>query len=235
MIRKKITPIFTFMLLLFGMIGFPYLPLLLFNMPYDNFSMTMKLIYTFLCDVGFMVVLYLLFKDKLINDFKLYFKKFRDNFELSFKYYFIGVIVMIVSNLLITLFIKEAIAGNEEAVRNLIGQAPLYMLFSVSIYAPFVEELIFRHSIKNCVTSYKKTKLTKYIYAFTSGFIFAFMHIIGQTNSYIDYIYIIPYMSLGVSFALLYYDTDNIFSSVMMHMFHNTITIILYFMTGGII
>ncbi len=39
----------------------------------------------------------------------------------------------------------------------------------------------------------------------------------------------------GFTFGLLYYDTDNIFSSIIMHAFHNTVTIILYFMSGGII
>ena len=82
---------------------------------------------------------------------------------------------------------------------------------------------------------YGDNKLTKYLYIFISGFIFALMHILGQVTSNFDYLYVIPYMSLGVTFALLYYDTDNIFSSIMMHMFHNTITIILYFVSGGII
>ena len=142
---------------------------------------------------------------------------------------------MIVSNLAITLFCKNAIAGNEETVRDMIDQVPLYMIFSVSIYAPIIEELIFRHGVKDCFNAYKKNKIIKYIYAIVSGFIFAFLHIIGQTNSAIDYVYIIPYMSLGFTFALLYYNTDNIFSSIMMHAFHNTVTIMLYFAVGGIV
>ena len=166
------------------------------------------------------------YRKSLLKDFKEYFKNFSINFEQSFKYYFLGVIIMIISNIIITFFIQGATAGNEEAVRDLIGVAPLYMLFSVSIYAPFTEELIFRHGIKNCINSYKQNKFIKYFYAFISGFIFALLHILGQANSFIDYIYIIPYMSLGVTFALLYYNTDNIFSSIMMHMFHNTILVI---------
>jgi len=235
MIKKRIYSILVFFGLLFGMLIFPSIPIALFNIQYDKLNPLVQILYTFFCDIGFILIIFLLYKEKIINDFKLYFNKFRENFETSFKYYFIGVLIMIGSNLIITLFFQDAIAGNEEAVRDLIGQFPLYMIFSVSIYAPFTEELIFRHSIKDCFTPYKKNKLIKFVYAFISGFIFAFLHIIGQATSYIDYIYIIPYMSLGVTFALLYYDTDNIFSSIMMHMFHNTITIILYFVSGGII
>jgi len=235
MFKKKILPIITFVLLLFGMATFPYIPMKLFNIQYDKFNMTMKAIYMFLCDLGYMGVLFLIYKDKIIKDFKEYFKKFGSNFELSFKYYFIGVIIMMASNLIITLFFSEANAGNEEAVRSMIDQVPIYMIFSVSLYAPFVEELIFRHSIKDSVLCHGENKFTKTIYIFISGFIFAALHILGQTTSTLDYIYIVPYLSLGIAFAMLYAKTDNIFSSISMHMLHNTVTVILYFVAGGII
>lgn len=235
MFKKKILPIITFVLLLVGMAFFPYIPMELFKIPYENFSITMKALYMFFCDIGYMLVLFLLYKDKIIKDFKNYFKKFASNFEQSFKYYFIGVIVMMVSNLIITFFISDAIAGNEEAVRDMIDMVPLYMLFSVSLYAPFVEELIFRHSIKDLVMCHGNNKITRGIYIFLSGFIFALMHILGQATSILDYIYLIPYMSLGVAFSSLYSKTDNIFSTIMMHCLHNTFTIVLYFMAGGAI
>jgi len=116
----------------------------------------------------------------------------------------------------------------------MIDVVPLYMLFSVSLYAPFVEELIFRHSIKDIVMCHGNNKITRGIYIFLSGFIFALMHMLGQTNSLIDYIYLIPYMSLGIAFSSLYSKTDNIFSTIMMHCLHNTFTICLYFMVGGV-
>lgn len=235
MFKKKILPIVLFIMLLFGMAYFPYIPMKLFNIQYDKFNMTMKVIYMFLCDIGYMGVLFLIYKDKIIKDFREYIKKIGNNFELSFKYYFIGVIIMIISNLIITIFFSNANAGNEEAVRSMIDQVPLYMIFSVSLYAPFVEEIIFRHSIKNAVLCYGNNKWTRAIYIFISGFIFAALHILGQTTSTLDYIYIIPYLSLGIAFSSLYAKTDNLFSSISMHMLHNTVTIILYFMAGGLI
>lgn len=235
MFNKKILPIIIFILLLCGMAYFPYIPMELFNIPYDTFSMTMKVIYMLLCDIGFMIVLFLIYKNKIIGDFKKYTKDFAKNFEQSFKYYFIGVLIMMASNLIITFVFSDATAGNEEAVRDLIDTVPWYMIFSVSIYAPFVEELIFRHSIKDCVLCHGNNKLTRGIYIFISGFIFASMHILGQTTSYLDYIYIIPYLSLGIAFSSLYSKTDNIFSSIMMHALHNTVTVVLYLVAGGAI
>ena len=235
MFKKKILPIIIFSLLLIGMVYFPYIPMSLFNIQYDKLSTTMRILYTFFCDVGYMVILFLLYKDKIVKDFKEYFKKFAYNFELAFKYYFLGVIIMMASNLIITLFFSDAIAGNEEAVRSLIDQAPIYMFFSVSLYAPFVEELIFRHSIKDCIMGYGNNIITRGLYIFVSGFIFAALHIVGQASGIIDYIYIIPYLSLGIAFSALYSKTDNIFSSISMHMLHNTVTVILYFVAGGMI
>ena len=235
MFKKKILPIIIFLLLLVGMAYFPYIPMELFNINYNNFNMIMKVIYMFLCDLGYMLILFLLYKNKIVNDFKEYFKKFGNNFEKSFKYYFIGVLIMIGSNLVITLFFNNAVAGNEEAVRSLIDTMPLYMIFSVSLYAPFVEEIIFRHSIKDCVMAFGNNKLTRSIYIFISGFIFALLHIVGQANNLVDYLFLIPYMSLGVAFSALYSKTNNIFSTISMHALHNTVTIILYFVAGGVL
>ena len=235
MFEKKILPIIKFILLFLGMAGFSSIPIALFNIPFDSFNIIMKSIYMLLCDIGFIAILLLVYKDKIFKDFKDYFKNFFSNFERAFKYYFIGVIIMMVSNIIITFFIQGATAGNEETVRSMIDSVPLYMIFSVSIYAPFVEEIIFRHSIKNCVMAYGNNKLTRYLYIFLSGFIFAILHIIGQTSSYLDYVFLVPYMSLGLAFSSLYSKTDNIFSSISMHCLHNTFTIVLYFMAGGLV
>ena len=61
------------------------------------------------------------------------------------------------------------------------------------------------------------------------------IEIIGYIDNVSDLIYLIPYGSLGVCFALLYYKTDNIFSSIVVHSLHNSIAIFLYLVMGGVI
>ncbi len=232
--KKTIIKTIIFIILLLLMAIFPYIPIYAFRLKYNEFSYTMKIIYNFICDIGLMIIIFFLYKKELIQNFKDYFHNFKDNFEESFKYYFIGLIGMIVSNILIVLLVKEANANNENTVRELITKAPIYMIFSVSIYAPFIEEIIFRKSIKDMILSIKDNKITKYIFIISSGLIFALMHIIGSATSIYDYFYIIPYASLGIAFASLYYKKDNIFYTIMIHSMHNTLAIILYFI-GGII
>jgi len=226
--------ILLFILLILGMAFFSYIPMYLFNFDIANFDTTYKVIYLFLCDISYILVVYFLFHKIINKNFIDYFKKFSTNFEESFKYYFIGLLVMIISNLIITLFFSEATAGNEETIRLYIDNYPLYMIFSVSIYAPFIEEMIFRKSIKDIFLVKYNNKITKYLYILTSGLIFGGMHLLGQITNPLDWLYLIPYTSLGIAFAALYYKTDNIFSTISIHCLHNTFTVLLYLTTGGI-
>ena len=134
--------------------------------------------------------------------------------------------------MLITIFFSTATANNEETVREYINLYPLYMFFSVSIYAPFTEEMLFRKAIHDCFKPFKENNFNKYLYILLSGFIFAGLHVIGLSDKLIDYIYIIPYLSLGIAFASLYKKSNNIFSTIIMHSLHNTITILLYILVG---
>ena len=234
---KKITneiliPTGIFILLLLGMVYFPYIPLKLFNIDINKFSPSMKILYSFCTDIGYMIILFFLYKETLIDNFKKFTKNFKSNADTCFKYYFLGLAIMFVSNIVITIFFKGANANNENTIRELIGLYPLYMVFSVSIKAPFQEELIFRKSIKDMILTYKNNKFTKYLYIITSGLIFASLHVIGSATSPLDYLYIIPYLSLGLAFSSLYYKTDNIFSTMFIHCIHNTSAVLLLLLAG---
>ena len=225
-------PILVFITLLLGMAYFQYIPAKLLKINLETISTTSKIVYSIICDALFMLFVYLLYRKTINKNFKDFFSNFKDNIETSLKYYFIGLAIMVISNLIITIFFSGASANNEEAVRTLIGKYPLYMVFSVSIYAPFIEEIIFRKSIKDMITSYKNNSLTKYLYILTSGLIFASLHVVGMADKAIDYIYIIPYLSLGIAFAALYHKTDNIFSTICIHSLHNTVAVLLLFALG---
>ena len=183
---KKITPIIVFMILLIGMNVFPYIPISIFHINMSNLSQGMKIIYNLCCDIGFMIIIFMLYRKETINECKDYFKNFKEYFELSFRYYFIGLIFMYISSYAISLFFSGANANNVDADRMLIDLYPVYMIFSVGIYAPFVEESIFRRSIKDAILSFGDNKINKYVYIIISGLIFASMHVIGMVSSNLD-------------------------------------------------
>lgn len=172
-------------------------------------------------NISLIAIYFLIYRKTLIRDFKNYFKNFSDNFTTSIKYWLIGFIIMIVSNLIITFVLKKGLAGNEEQVRGYIDAFPLFMIFNTVIYAPLTEELTFRKSIKDAVSS-------KWSYVLISGLVFGGLHIISYITTWTDLIYLIPYGSLGIVFALLYHKTDNIFSTITMHAMHNFLAVIIY-------
>ncbi|MBR7042182.1 MAG: CPBP family intramembrane metalloprotease [Bacilli bacterium] len=230
---KKYTPVIIFMLLLVGMDLFAYIPIKVFNIDMKSLSTSTMIIYNFISDLVFLTIVFLIYRKKLIKEFREFFSNFSDNIFISLEYYLVGLIIMLVSNYLIGYFFSNASANNENLVRLLIDKYPLYMLFSVAIYAPLVEETIFRRSLKDIFDKFGKNKLIKYMYIICSGLIFSLLHVMGNTTSSIDYIYIIPYAALGFCFASLYYKTDNLFSTIILHSFHNLVALILYLVLGG--
>ena len=221
-----------FIFLIFLMVYIPYIPINLFNIDISSLSKNMIILYNLACDLVFMLIIFLIYKKDIIHDFKNYFKIFQKIFKLSFKYYFIGLVIMVTSNILISFLFSSANANNEEIIREYINLYPLYMILSTTLYTPFTEEIIFRKAIRNCFLPYKDNKLTEYLYIITSSLIFASIHVIGLGENIIDYIYIIPYLSLSIAFAFSYYKSNNIFSTITIHCIHNTIALILYFMVG---
>lgn len=97
-----------------------------------------------------------------------------------------------------------------------------------SILAPFIEELIFRKAFKDAIKS-------KWLFVLTSGIVFGCLHVVGSISSLYEILYIIPYSSLGIAFALAYHETDNIFSSIFLHFLHNTIVMSLVIFGMGVI
>ena len=159
-------------------------------------------------------LLIIYYRKTLKRHLKDFIKNFEDYLDFGFKFYFIGLILMVVSNLLIALLIPSAVSGNEDAVQKLIKLSPILMLINTSIMAPLEEELIFR-------LSFLKTFKNSYMYVLVSGLLFGFVHVIFSYKTLIDFVYVIPYSALGLAFAYMTYKKDNIFLPISFHFFHN--------------
>lgn len=211
--------------LIFLLLIWNYIPMTIMysiGINYEEFSQIQKIFYLLSCDISLILILIFIYRKSFIKDLKNFFNKnFLSNLETPLRYWGIGVLVMITSNIIINTLTPNAIAGNEESVRSLIDIAPLFMAFELAIYAPITEELIFRKSIKDITNN-------KYIYILLSGLIFGGMHVIGSITSTYDILYLIPYSALGIAFASLYHKTNNLFSTITVHSIHNTLTLVLY-------
>lgn len=130
--------------------------------------------------------------------------------------YFLRVLVII---LIMNIMDIENLMQNQQALNDLSTSLPfLPMFFIVAIYAPIVEELVFRQSFLGWVDKENQGLLK--IMTVISVFVFTFMH----GTSIPDFLLYLP---LSLVFTRLYFDYNrNIIGSILFHFINNTIAVI---------
>lgn len=167
------------------------------------------------------------YKD-LKKEFKELKNKIGSKIGTAFKYYGIGIAIMLVSNFILLILFKS-IASNETEVRELLRANPIIMMFTISVIAPLSEELAFRKSLSPLFKN-------KWLFALVSGMLFGLAHLAVEFTvpgfKISRLLYVIPYGSLGFSFALMNRDNNSTFSSIIIHGLHNCATGLLILLSG---
>ena len=215
LIKNILKLIFVFVIF-FESYLFQYIPIILFKLDVRKLSNSTNVLLNTFSNIILLIIFYLLYRKELKAEFKKFKDNLFDNINTGFNYWLIGLFIMIVSNTLIAIFFKTGGAANEQAVQKMISSLPFVMLIDAGFIAPFNEEIVFRKSLKNVFKN-------KYVFCLLSFLIFGLAHVLGNTTSWVDYLYLIPYGALGGMFALAYHKTDTIFTSMTMHIFHNFI------------
>ena len=204
-----------------------------FNIDYNNWSNMAKYIYLILYQfvvVGIIIAVFW-------KTYKEHFIKFKNNFKAYIsgyiKYWFLALGLMMISNIFIQMIASE-IAQNEQAVRSQLYMEPLYTFIASVIIAPFLEESIFRLSIRKIIPKHK------WAYILISGISFGFLHVLDSLliiieastiaghlvlTGYTDLLYIIPYSIPGCIFAYTLVKSNNIFVPISLHTIHNGILV----------
>lgn len=196
------------------------IPIIIFDLDLKNLSGTWQVILSMFSNILLLIVLFLIFRKELIKEFKIFKNKFLDNIDTGIKYWLVGLATMMISNMIINFVLNLGQAANEQAVQEMISYSPWIMLINAGLIAPIIEEIIFRKCFKNAFPN-------KYLFIILSGLVFGSMHVIGNITSPLDWLYVIPYGSLGAAFAIMYQKTDTVYTSTAMHIFHNTALILL--------
>lgn len=199
------------------------LPFALFGVDVNSIPNWVKIIYLIIYEIMTMSIMILIFYKKLERDLKDILKNHRKLYGDCFKYYLIGLAIMLISNIFIIYVFKNNLANNETTVRNLFKMMPIYIYISSVFFAPLIEELTFRQSMENIFGR-------NYIFVILSGLLFGTLHVISSASGIGDLVYIIPYSALGISFAYMLYKTDNIFVSMGFHMMHNGLLLAMQFL-----
>ena len=126
----------------------------------------------------------------------------------------IAYIFLFTASLISMLVTKSGTSVNQQ---NLESLPMLYTVFAAVLYAPIVEEVIFRGVIRRIIKN-------DTIFIVLSATIFGVLHTIGESSIFNIIFMSLPYVSLGAYLAYIYTRTNNIFSNITSHAIFNTIS-----------
>lgn len=199
---------------------FQLIPILIFNLDLEKISNATKIYLSMFSNIMVIGTLILIYYKSLLLEWKKFKDCFLQNIDIGFRYWFLGLIGMSFSNIIITFLLKGGGATNEKMVQDMITTLPFIMLVNAGVLAPILEELTFRKAFREALSN-------KWLFILVSGLVFGGLHVITSFQTPLELLYIIPYSSLGVAFAYMYDKTDTVFTSIAMHMIHNTILTLL--------
>ena len=150
------------------------------------------------------------------KDFKVFIKNINTYLPFILKRYAIMLGIMVLVSIPITYLNSGKVSSNQEILNSMFTKTPLLTALLSCIYAPFVEESIFRLNISKIINN-------KIIFILFSGILFGALHVIDKYTNIYDLLYIFSYSTLGICLAKAYKDTNNIFVSMSMHFIQNTL------------
>lgn len=218
-LKAVFSSIFVFFLFYFSSY-FQLIPILIFHIDLEKMSDATRIYLSLFSNIVVLILLTIIYWKQLVLEMRKFKKHLLQNIDVGFRCWFLGLIGMVSANIIITFILKAGGAVNEKMVQNMITTLPFIMLINAGILAPMIEELTFRKAFRNILQK-------KWVFILSSGIVFGALHVVTSFSSPLELLYIIPYSSLGISFALMYYKTDTIFTSISMHMFHNLVLTIL--------
>lgn len=193
----------------------------IFNVDIYSWKFFYRIIFIYSIDITPLLILMFIYRKKLKSEFEVFKSNYKNYFDKYFKYWILGIGLMAISNILISIITKDSVGNNEQLVRETIKILPVYSIITACVCAPIAEELAYRKAIKNI---FRK----KWLSIIMSGLIFGLAHVIGTYDNIKDLLYVIPYGILGSVFMYIYYDSDNIYTTISLHFIHNTLLLTIY-------
>ena len=168
--------------------------------------------------VGMIILSIIFFKDLFISNFREFKKNFKAYFQnlvpIVGKYYVVYFLLALIAVLLSS----ELTSVNQDNVLSL----PVWISFPLAvIYAPIVEETLFRGCIRRFISNDK-------VFIVVSALVFGLLHtVFSEETLYNTLVMAIPYSAMGGFLAYLYTKTNNMFCNMSFHCFHNTLAMLL--------
>ena len=209
---------FIFVFFLFYFSGlFQIIPIILFKL--KNYGDATDVALSLFSNLFLILILIKLYKDELKTEWNNFRNNIATNIDIGVKGWFLGLLGMMFFNIVLTMFLRDGGAANEQEVQKMISALPWVMFVNAGIIGPFIEEIVFRKTLKNIFKSG-----TSFI--IISGLMFGLMHVASSFTTIGSILYFIPYSCLGWAFGYMYQKTDSVFTSTLLHILHNSTLIL---------
>lgn len=169
------------------------------------------------------VVLFLtsiiIFWEDLKRDFNYFKKYFKEYSSIVLKNYGKSFLVVAILTLSIRIYTGLNTSTNQTSLNTMFDKFPIFVALLAVVYAPVVEELLFRGVIRKFIKN-------KWVFIFTSGILFGLAHVIDSAQSFKEYLFVLVYSALGCFLAHTYYKTNNICTNIMFHFIQNLLAVL---------
>lgn len=193
-----------------------------------NISNTFQALAQFLVYLFATIVVIILFRPQFKTDFNLFIQNKTSSFQVTLNGFALMLFTTFAANLLLTILQRLAnISGdsvNQASIESIFTGPTIgivLMVISVVIFAPIVEEFVFRKAIFSLI----KNPIVAII---TSSLAFSAMHILSEPNFIHMIINIIPYLTMGLFIGWYYhYKADrNIMVVIAIHALNNLLAVV---------
>ena len=179
----------------------------------------LKLIVALIYDLFILMTIIFIYLKTIVQDFNQFKSNIKYYIDNYFKYFFLNLGLMMISNIIIINITSINNSTNQEYITSMLGKHPLYTIIATILIAPITEELMFRLNIRKIFKS-------DLLFIIMSGLIFGALHLTVAT-SFKELLFIIPYSIPGFIFAYTLTKSKNIFVPISLHTMHNTLMILL--------
>lgn len=212
---------FGVILLYFIMSSIPQDIIRIFGINYNNLNTISRAIYLITYEVILTLTIIYIYRKDFIPNLKIFIKDIKKYLSKYIKYWFILLGLMVLSNIIVTMFTTTEISNNQAGIVEILKHLPIYTFIVTVLIAPFLEELVFRLSFRKIFAH------SNILFIFFSGLLFGSMHVLGTCENLIDLLFIIPYSIPGFIFAYTLKESDNICVPISLHLIHNGVMMLL--------
>lgn len=144
----------------------------------------------------------------------------RTNFIIFLQLY----VVTFITSILINLLSGATTSANQTEVVASINSNPMLMAFTTMLFAPIVEEILFRGVFFRTL----RPRTNFWIAGLISGLAFGLIHVTDSllTGNYADLWYIFSYAFIGIFMSYSYEKTGTIYGSFFLHFLNNCLAFI---------